>query len=78
MSLAKTVPRYEDHSGEPHSDGARPRVVVRLHRGGILGANALLGDPFSKEDAVNFATSIEGHPDNVAPAILGGFVVSAL
>ena len=44
---------------------------------GILGANALLGDPFSKEDAVNFATSIEGHPDNVAPAILGGFVVSA-
>lgn len=44
---------------------------------GILGANALLGGPLEREDILTFATSLEGHPDNVAPALLGGFVVSA-
>lgn len=44
---------------------------------GILGANALLGSPLSDTDVLTLATKIEGHPDNVAPALLGGFVVSA-
>lgn len=44
---------------------------------GILGANALLGGPLTGEDILTFATKLEGHPDNVAPALLGGFVVSA-
>lgn len=44
---------------------------------GILGANALLGSPLTQEDMLTLATKIEGHPDNVAPAILGGFVASA-
>ncbi|MEG1744938.1 MAG: homoserine kinase [Ruthenibacterium sp.] len=44
---------------------------------GILGANALLGDPLNAEDVLTLATELEGHPDNVAPALLGGFVVSA-
>lgn len=44
---------------------------------GILGANALLGGPLTREDMLTFATKLEGHPDNVAPALLGGFVVSA-
>ncbi len=45
--------------------------------GGILGANELLGRPLTREDMLTFATKLEGHPDNVAPALLGGFVVSA-
>lgn len=44
---------------------------------GILGANALLGSPLSSDDVLTLATKLEGHPDNVAPALLGGFVVSA-
>jgi homoserine kinase len=44
---------------------------------GILGANALLGSPLSQEDMLTLATRLEGHPDNVAPALRGGFVVSA-
>ncbi|MGI6038004.1 MAG: homoserine kinase [Limnochordia bacterium] len=44
--------------------------------GGLLGANALLGDPLTKEELIRMATEIEGHPDNVAPALLGGIVVS--
>ena len=43
---------------------------------GILGANALLGNPLTKRQMLTLATSIEGHPDNVAPAMLGGFVSS--
>lgn len=44
---------------------------------GVLGANALLGGVLSDADLLDLATKIEGHPDNVAPALLGGFVVSA-
>ena len=43
---------------------------------GILGANALLGSPLTQRQMLTLATSIEGHPDNVAPAMLGGFVTS--
>jgi homoserine kinase len=44
---------------------------------GLLGANALLGEPFSREELLKVAVENEGHPDNVAPAMLGGLVVSA-
>jgi homoserine kinase len=44
---------------------------------GLLGANALLGEPFSNEELLKVAVENEGHPDNVAPAMLGGLVVSA-
>lgn len=40
--------------------------------GGIWGANALLGFPLQPTDVAALATRIEGHPDNVVPAILGG------
>ncbi len=43
---------------------------------GILGANALLGDKLTPRQMLTLATAIEGHPDNVAPALLGGFVTS--
>ena len=45
---------------------------------GILGANRLLGNPFSRSDPINLAAKIEGHPDNTSPAIEGGLVTSAM
>ena len=45
---------------------------------GLLGANALLGEPFSREQILTMATENEGHPDNVVPAMLGGLVASAI
>ncbi|WP_283673547.1 homoserine kinase [Butyricicoccus sp. Marseille-Q5471] len=45
---------------------------------GILGANALLGEPLSRQDVIDLAATIEGHPDNSTPAILGGFCVALL
>lgn len=44
--------------------------------GGLLTANILCGNPFSRSDLLNFATSIEGHPDNVAASLYGGVVIS--
>ncbi len=43
---------------------------------GMIGANALLGNPFDDEQVLRFAIETEGHPDNVAPAMLGGLVAS--
>src|ERR1700690_930559 len=45
---------------------------------GVLGANALLGSVLTKEEILSLATEIEGHPDNIAPALCGGLVVSTM
>lgn len=43
---------------------------------GLLGANRMLGDVLDKQELLTLATAIEGHPDNVAPALLGGLTSS--
>lgn len=43
---------------------------------GIMAAAALTGHTVDRAELVRLATSVEGHPDNVAPAILGGAVCS--
>ena len=43
---------------------------------GLVGANALLDGVFSDDEILAMASFLEGHPDNVAPACLGGIVVS--
>ncbi len=44
--------------------------------GGLLAANALLDAPFSRGEILHIAAQDEGHPDNVAPAFLGGAVLA--
>lgn len=44
--------------------------------GGLVLGNELEGRPLSDEELLKLATEIEGHPDNVAPAIFGGLVLS--
>ena len=46
--------------------------------GGVVAANAVLGGEFSSDELLDLATKLEGHPDNVAPALLGGFTISVL
>lgn len=43
---------------------------------GIAGANQIANGDLSRDDILKIATEIEGHPDNVAPAIFGGLIVS--
>lgn len=42
---------------------------------GMFGANALAGSPLSREEILQMATDLEGHPDNVAPAVYGGLIL---
>jgi homoserine kinase len=45
---------------------------------GLLGANALFGDVIPRNELLQMAVNIEGHPDNVAPALCGGLVLGVL
>ncbi|PZV08006.1 MAG: homoserine kinase [Leptolyngbya sp.] len=40
--------------------------------GGLLGANALCETPLEQSAVVEMAIALEGHPDNVVPALVGG------
>jgi homoserine kinase len=44
---------------------------------GLVAGNALCDNVLSTEELLVLATQVEGHPDNVAPALLGGLVVVA-
>ncbi len=46
--------------------------------GGLVGANQLAGAPLSPEEVMQLAISMEGHPDNVVPALLGGCRLAAV
>lgn len=73
---------------------AVPALELRLHNaipvsrglgssstaivGGLVAANALLSEPLDPEALLKLAVGMEGHPDNVTPALLGGFQVMSL
>jgi homoserine kinase len=75
----------------PLPDGVGWRIDMRneipLSRGlgssaaatvaGVLAADALLDGALDRPGQLRIATAVEGHPDNAAAALLGGFVVSA-
>ena len=54
--------------------GSSASVIV----GGLMATNELLGSPADEATLISIATEIEGHPDNIAPAMLGGFVLSSI
>ena len=53
--------------------GSSAAVIV----GGLLAANELLGRPADEVALLSIATEVEGHPDNVTPAIVGGLVLTS-
>ena len=44
---------------------------------GLLVGNGLVGEPLGQDALLDLAVAMEGHPDNVAPALLGGLVAAA-
>jgi len=46
--------------------------------GGLVGANELMGRPLSQDEIIDVAATIEGHPDNSTPALVGGLVTAVL
>nr|WP_207746504.1 homoserine kinase [Clostridium sp. 1001271B_151109_B4] len=45
---------------------------------GLMGAFALMGKEIDKDEVLALAVEIEGHPDNVCPAIFGGLVSTVM
>ena len=53
--------------------GSSASVIV----GGLIAANELLGRPADEKVLMSIATEIEGHPDNIIPAFVGGVTMAS-
>lgn len=49
-----------------------------LIAGGAVAANALYGLKLSRQALLDIVTPVEGHPDNLAPCLFGGFTASTM
>ncbi|WP_018290640.1 homoserine kinase [Verrucomicrobium sp. 3C] len=58
----------------PCARGLGSSATVRV--GVLMGWNEVRGRPLSREQLVALGSKLEGHPDNVAAAVLGGFTIS--
>lgn len=58
------------HSDIPISRGLGSSAALIV--GGVMGANAMHGMKLSKRQCLQLCNELEGHPDNVAPALFGG------
>ena len=67
--------RIDMHNEIPVARGLGSSAAATV--AGIVAANALLGGPLDTATQLRIAAGIEGHPDNAAAAMLGGFVASA-
>jgi homoserine kinase len=65
--------RIEMHNEVPLARGLGSSAAATV--GGLIAGNALVGEPLTARDLLRLATEIEGHPDNAAAALWGGFVV---
>jgi homoserine kinase len=87
--VARAVTSTLTYLGDP-SDGLRVRMLNRIPLsrglgsssaavlGGAAAAAALAGVSLSSEELLDLALPLEGHPDNIAPALLGGLTVATL
>lgn len=58
----------------PEAKGLGSSAAARI--AGLMAGNLMLGEPFGREEMLNMAAELEGHPDNAAPALFGGLVVA--
>ncbi len=68
-SVALTL---ENHIPPARGLGSSSAAIV----GGLVAANTLAGSPFTKYELLQVANALEGHPDNVTPALYGGVTLS--
>jgi homoserine kinase len=68
--------QFEIKGDVPVAAGLGSSVTVRL--GAVYGLNEINGRPLSDHALLDLVTDLEGHPDNCAPALFGGFVVAGL
>lgn len=63
------------HSNIPVARGLGSSASVIV--GSLIAANELLGSPADEVALLSIACELEGHPDNITPAIVGGLVISS-
>jgi len=68
--------RIDQHNEIPLARGLGSSAAATV--AGLVAGNALLGEPLTQADLLRLATQIEGHPDNAAAALLGGFTACAI
>ncbi len=75
--LGQTPPpvQIEIKLGVPMARGLGSSATAIV--GGLVGANVLAGEPLSQSQVMELAIAMEGHPDNVVPALLGGCRLAA-
>ncbi len=64
--------RVRAHVEVPNARGLGSSATATV--AGILAANFIAGEPLTRQELLEIACDIEGHPDNVAPALLGGMI----
>ena len=67
--------KIEIQLGVPLSRGLGSSATAIV--GGLVGANLLAGSPLTVDEVMQLAIAIEGHPDNVVPALIGGCRLAA-
>jgi homoserine kinase len=67
--------RIAMHNDIPIARGLGSSAAATV--GGVLAGNALAGEALSTAELLAIAAAIEGHPDNAAAALLGGFTVAS-
>jgi homoserine kinase len=77
-ALRRPVPSVRLHmqNSIPLARGLGSSASVNV--AGLMIANHIYGTRLSPSDLLYLANQLEGHPDNVAPALLGGMVVAAV
>lgn len=76
--VGKELPRFVVRCINRIPSGAGLGSSAAATLTGLLAANALTESALSEQEILSLATEIEGHSDNVAPALIGGLVVSTL
>lgn len=76
LGLPREGVHIDIHAEIPVSRGLGSSAA--LLAAGALAANALHGAPLDRHQLLALCTELEGHPDNVAPALLGGLTASLM
>ncbi|MRG61719.1 homoserine kinase [Agromyces sp. CFH 90414] len=68
--------RLVAHNAIPHGRGLGSSGAAIV--AGVMAASGLLegAESFTADDLLELATELEGHPDNVAPALFGGLTIA--
>ena len=86
--VRESIVAWERHTGSDLDFGLSFRIIgdvpiarglgssVTVIAGVIAGLNELTGAGLSRQEIVGLVTELEGHPDNAAAGVLGGFCVA--